>query len=325
MKLSRKSNALGLALLLCLGAFAARAQTPPVPLPPEKPITLPTTPVIASPPLPPARSASTGEKSEKPVGNGPAHAYVFRGLMNIFSLGMDDLAAKIQAQGVGATVYNHSEWREVADEIISKYKAGNHGAVILIGHSLGADAVMIMAQYLGEHGVPVALCVPFDGTRSFNASGNIAVLMNITQRDYAYMRRGNGFHGELSNVDVSKDESIGHISIDKTPRLHSLVLSKVVAAAKRGGAPVQTVIPASAPSIPTAGKPAFDAHELPLHPAPATAATAKLDSPAPVAPVASVPVESPVVAAHPVVVQRVPMGPSTGAANTSLEFAPLPR
>ena len=41
---------------------------------------------------------------------------------------------------------------------------------ILIGHSLGADAVMIQAEYLGKKGVPVALVVPFDGTGSYAAS-----------------------------------------------------------------------------------------------------------------------------------------------------------
>ncbi len=46
----------------------------------------------------------------------------------------------------------------------ANYKAGREGPIILIGHSLGADAVMEMADYLGKRGVPVALVVPFDGT-----------------------------------------------------------------------------------------------------------------------------------------------------------------
>ena len=39
-----------------------------------------------------------------------AHVYLLRGLMNIFSLGMDTLAAKIQRRGIYATVHNHAEW-----------------------------------------------------------------------------------------------------------------------------------------------------------------------------------------------------------------------
>ena len=83
---------------------------------------------------------------------------------------MDDLAAKLQARGVAATVHNHSDWQVIADDIAAKYKAGKHGPIVLIGHSLGADAVMIQAEYLGKKGVPVALVVPFDGTGSYAAS-----------------------------------------------------------------------------------------------------------------------------------------------------------
>ncbi len=171
----------------------------------------------------------------KPVAGGAAHVYLFRGLMNIFSLGMDDLAQKIQRAGVESTVHEHGDWQRISDEIAAKYKAGNHGAIVLIGHSLGADAVMLMGQRLSTLGVPVALIVPFDATRSLAATGNVARVMNITQRDYAYMTRGFGFRGELQNVDVSRDESVGHITIDKSGRLHAMVVNKVVSVVGRGG------------------------------------------------------------------------------------------
>jgi hypothetical protein len=231
-------------------AAAAPASAPiAAPMPRQKPDA--TLSVSAEPASPKVYNAT----SAKPIGGGPAHVYLMRGLFNIFSLGMDDLAAKIQAAGVSASVHNHSEWRELSDEIAAKYKAGNHGPIILIGHSLGADAVMMMGEYLGTLGVPVALIVPFDGTRSLSASGNVGIVMNITQRDYAYMRRGYGFRGELANIDVSKDESIGHISIDKAARLHAMVVNKVVAVARRGGGPIQTAAPSNTPAIPPSSKP----------------------------------------------------------------------
>jgi len=158
-----------------------------------------------------------------------AHVYLLRGLMNIFSLGMDTLAEKLQHHGIYATVHNHTEWQALADRAAAAYRAGTEGPIILIGHSLGADAVMEMAAYLGARGVPVALVVPFDGTKSYATPGNVGRLVNLTQRDYAYMRRGPGFHGSLANVDVSSDPNIGHISIDKSPRLHARVVSEVLA------------------------------------------------------------------------------------------------
>jgi len=158
-----------------------------------------------------------------------AHVYLLRGLMNIFSLGMDTLSEQLNRRGVYATVHGYGEWQALADRAAVDFKAGKEGPIILIGHSLGADAVMEMAAYLGRKGIPVALVVPFDGTQSFAASDNVARVLNLTQRDYAYMRRGPGFHGTLANVDVSSDPSIDHINIDKSPRLHARVVSEVLA------------------------------------------------------------------------------------------------
>ena len=138
---------------------------------------------------------------------------------------------------------------------------------------------MIQAEYLGKKGVPVALVVPFDGTASYAASGNVSRVMNLTQRDYAYMKRGAGFRGELQNIDVSKDSSIDHISIDKSGRLHNLVVNKVLGVIGRGGGTPRTAgsggntsvsssttlgAAAAAPSAPTAA----------ASPAPAAAAAA---------------------------------------------------
>jgi pimeloyl-ACP methyl ester carboxylesterase len=152
--------------------------------------------------------------------------------MNIFSLGMDSLAEELDKRGVHTTVSNHSEWQSLADQAASNYKAGKEDPIILIGHSLGADAVMQMAAYLNRKKIPVALVVPFDGTGSFSTPANVGRLVNLTQRKYAYMRPGPGFHGSLANVDVSEDPEIGHINIDKSPRLHTRAISEVLAVIK---------------------------------------------------------------------------------------------
>jgi hypothetical protein len=225
-----------------------------------------------------AQTTASTERSAKPVSKRAApssqssgHVYLLRGLLNIFSLGMDDLAAKIQARGISASVHNHSEWQGLADSIAVKYKARQHGPIVLVGHSLGADAVMFMAEYLGKKGVPVALVVPFDGTGSFAASANVGQVYNLTQRDYAYMRKGAGFRGTLNNVDVS-GQGYGHIDIDKAARLHALVLARIQSVIRSRGVP-QTADdaaprpraaspasePAPTPPAAPAAKPAADA------------------------------------------------------------------
>ena len=77
-----------------------------------------------------------------------AHVYLLRGLMNIFSLGMDTLAEELKRHDIDATVHNYAEWQTLADRAAADYKAGKEAPIILIGHSLGADAVMEMAAYL---------------------------------------------------------------------------------------------------------------------------------------------------------------------------------
>jgi hypothetical protein len=164
-----------------------------------------------------------------------AHVYLLRGLMNIFSLGMDSLAVEIQHYGIYATVHNHGEWQTLADQAAAAYHAGREGPIIIIGHSLGADAVMEMSAYLGRKGVPVALAVPFDAKQSYATPSNVGRLLNLTHVGYGYMSRGVGFQGPLSNVDVSRDSSIDHLNIDKSPRLHRQVLAAVLAVVGKGG------------------------------------------------------------------------------------------
>ncbi len=115
---------------------------------------------------------------------------------------------------------------------------------MLVGHSLGADAVMAMAQELNAQGVPVALVVPVDGTGSSVAPRNVACVINLTQRRYAYMRPGAGFHGMLDNVDFSGDPGIDHLTIDKSPRVQAEALRYVLETAH-----AQTCRPGSAGPI----------------------------------------------------------------------------
>jgi hypothetical protein len=164
-----------------------------------------------------------------------AHVYLLRGLMNIFSLGMDSLAQEIQHYGIHATVHNYSEWQALADHAAAAYRAGKEGPIIIIGHSLGGDAVMEMSTYLGRRGIPVALAVPFDAKGSYATPSNVGRLLNITHAGYGYMSRGAGFTGSLSNVDVTRDSSIDHLNIEKSPRLHKQVLGAVLAAVGRDG------------------------------------------------------------------------------------------
>jgi hypothetical protein len=152
------------------------------------------------------------------------HVYLMRGFLNVFSLGMDGLAAELRSVGITATVANHSAWEGIASEITANYKAGRRGPIVLVGHSFGADAVMSMGEYLGQQGVPVALIVLFDGTSSHAATANVARVLNLYKS--VKITRGPGFHGELTNYYVS-DSSVTHMNIDDNSKLHAMIISRI--------------------------------------------------------------------------------------------------
>ena len=52
-----------------------------------------------------------------------AHVYLLRGLLNIFSLGMDSLSEELKGRDVDATVHGYSEWQTLADQAAADYKA----------------------------------------------------------------------------------------------------------------------------------------------------------------------------------------------------------
>lgn len=210
---------------------------------------------------PKTKSASTNATgSEKRVSHG--HVYLLRGLLNIFSLGMDDLAAKLQRRGVSAGVYEYGQWESLCNDAAARYRAGG-GPIVLVGHSLGADAVVDMANKLGQMGVPVALVVAFDPTVSNVLTGKTtSTFINYYQSDNGFGRpvaRGGGFRGNLSNIDLRKHTEFGHGSIDKSGMLHNAVIGRVMGLVGRGSKPkpadstTSAPAPAAAPRAETTG------------------------------------------------------------------------
>jgi len=174
-------------------------------------------------------AAPAATKQPQTAVQSAASVYLLRGFMNVFSLGIDDLAAKIEANGITAAVANHADAETFIDQIVARYAAGDRGAVILIGHSFGADAVIEMAQALDRADIPVALLILFDGTAPHQVPGNVATAVNFTLR--YDLTPGGGFHGTISNVDLSGADGIDHFTIDKSPSLQAEALAYVLQAA----------------------------------------------------------------------------------------------
>ncbi len=163
-----------------------------------------------------------------PQAQGPAQVYLLRGFLNVFSLGMDDLAGKLQADGISATVMNHADADFAVSRIVAAYNAGDHGPVVLIGHSLGADAIADVADALARYNVPVALLIFFDGTAPHQIPANVATAINYTK--HFMIAPWPGSRSSVSNVDLSGDPGIDHLSIDTAPSLQAQALNYILQA-----------------------------------------------------------------------------------------------
>jgi hypothetical protein len=159
---------------------------------------------------------------------GPPQVYLLRGLLNVFSLGMDDLAGKLQADGISATVMNHADSDYVASRIMTTYNSGDHGPIVLIGHSLGADAVADIANTLAHYNIPVSVLVLFDGTEPHQIPPTVTTAINYTR--HFMITPWPGSRGIVQNVDFSGDPAIDHLNIDTTPSLQQQTLNYVLQA-----------------------------------------------------------------------------------------------
>ncbi|ALK10270.1 alpha/beta hydrolase [Blastochloris viridis] len=185
--------------------------------------------------------------------------YLLRGLANVFSLGLDDLAEKLARRGVQATVANHADADLIADEIINRRAAGWRGPVVLIGHSLGADAVYPLAARLAAAKIKVPLVVSFDPVHHEVVPANVSKAINYYLSGCCYaVQPGAGFRGSLSNFDMEGKGGLGHLNIEKSPELHAEVISRVMTLAQ----PRQRPRPARAAPVDGAPEPAKPAAEI---------------------------------------------------------------
>jgi hypothetical protein len=158
------------------------------------------------------------------------HVYLMRGLLGIFSLGMDDLAGKLNKHGFRADVYGYEVWQTIAEQIVERRRNGHTGPVVIIGHSLGANATFDVADNLNRSEVPVLLAVIFDATEVRRVPANVNTFINFYARDgFGHQAvAGPGFLGELDNFDLSADGTITHTNIDALDRFHQLVIDKLL-------------------------------------------------------------------------------------------------
>ncbi|MCA6117059.1 hypothetical protein J6524_19585 [Bradyrhizobium sp. WSM 1738] len=158
-----------------------------------------------------------------------AHVYLLRGVLNIFSLGLDDIAAQLRAQGIPVTVANFASWSSLADEAAAGYKSGRIKTIILVGHSSGATALPDMVAKLDQLGAPVKLAIGLDSVFRTSLSGRVGRYINFYIANGAgtpVMKTGQ-FQGKLENVNVQDVPGVGHMSIEKNQIIQRKVISEI--------------------------------------------------------------------------------------------------
>lgn len=168
--------------------------------------------------------------------------YGIRGLAGgrplLFSGGIDTLANRLALVGVRCSVHAQGwllhPYGNVDATFADALKAARGGArIVLFGHSMGADAALMVATKLHEAKVPVALVACFDPTSFKFVFGppavppNVGCVFNFYQKvdpvGRGVLRAAPGFKGRL----IQERHDQAHVALDDDPVLHARVVDEV--------------------------------------------------------------------------------------------------
>ncbi len=183
--------------------------------------------------------AQAAPKSKLAAGRGRARGqpevYLLRGLANIFSTGLDEIGRKLQAAGVDAHVEAFTAWRSISDKIIADRQKYGKQPIALVGHSLGANAIVSLAEALEKQNIQVDYIASFAATSPDPLPGNVkrAVNFYFATRSWGRpMAGGPRFRGRLVNRDCSRDLGVNHFNIEKQRALQDEVVRAILRLAR---------------------------------------------------------------------------------------------
>jgi hypothetical protein len=160
---------------------------------------------------------------------------LMRGWFGVFSTGLDSLADQLKAKGINAQVVGHLYWSTALSEIEKARASGDTRPIVLVGHSQGANNVIDIARALDAKKIPVDLVVTLAPFLQKAIPANVARAVNFYQTPGwgAPLAGDRGFHGEISNINLSDDVTIFHISMDKSEKIQSQILREIEAVAQK--------------------------------------------------------------------------------------------
>jgi pimeloyl-ACP methyl ester carboxylesterase len=151
-----------------------------------------------------------------------------------YSLGLDVLRDKLCARGIEASthvegvVIPHTNVRSLAAQAIEAARAGQR--IMLLGHSMGADAAVKIAARLGKKQFAVDLLIGFDPTKFACplVPRNVRRAICYYQKEFGnYLGRGR-FHpgAEFAGECLNDRVPYRHKIMDDAPEMHERVLAE---------------------------------------------------------------------------------------------------
>lgn len=171
------------------------------------------------------------------------HVFFVRGLMDVFSLGLNDMADDLRAEGYQARTISGPRWPDLAGKIKKAQADGTlDGPLVIVGHSLGGDDAVRLARKLDTYGVPIDSLTIIDAPNPAEIPPNVARVVNIYKPhgvDFVPIFRGVPVEArdpttEVINFNLKdaddpalKKMSINHFSIEADKDIRQFVVDDI--------------------------------------------------------------------------------------------------
>ena len=199
-------------------------------------------------------AAAAPQEPQRPRGR----VYLFRGALGpIFSRGMDRLTQQLADAGIRADVYEFTICNLIAAQAIRDYR-DDPAPITLIGHSMGGLCALKFAEMLQDEDIPVNLIVTIDPAHAspkvpLNVGRYINIFLSNSVLGGGDVVAKQGYRGHYASYDLSRQEEVTHINIDKMDSVHQQLISMIVQLAttpkmeEDEAVPLRYVVPPDAP------------------------------------------------------------------------------
>jgi pimeloyl-ACP methyl ester carboxylesterase len=110
------------------------------------------------------------------------------GAFGVFSTGLKNLAERLKKSGYPVCMGGGpGTWREFTPRIVEESsRGGTVNPIVIVGHSWGGTAALLMAEDLREQGVRVDLIATFDPVDGIEVGANVGRVLNFYVKGGSY-------------------------------------------------------------------------------------------------------------------------------------------